>query len=215
MAWVDELKKISNTSKYFKWYSNIIATAKNRHMLSDNKEIHHIVPRSLGGDNSMDNLVSLTVREHLLCHVLLCKMTSGQSKYKMLHAINLMAKASDDKSINMVVIRTLREQRRAAMIGEGNPNFGKHPSEETKIKIGNAMRGKKHSKDTLSLMSSKQRGNLNPMFMNKHSEDAIHRMKLKQKENRSIKFVCNHCGKSIDRQNYTRWHGDNCKTIKD
>jgi group I intron endonuclease len=32
--------------------------------------------------------------------------------------------------------------------GNKNPNYGKHPSEETRYKIGNAMRNKKHSEKT-------------------------------------------------------------------
>jgi len=34
-------------------------------------EIHHILPKSKGGDNSKENLVRLTVREHVLSHILL------------------------------------------------------------------------------------------------------------------------------------------------
>jgi hypothetical protein len=37
-------------------------------------ERHHIIPKSLGGDNSLDNLVYLTGRQHYLAHWLLYKI---------------------------------------------------------------------------------------------------------------------------------------------
>ena len=37
-------------------------------------EKHHIQPKSLGGNNNIENLVKLTAREHFICHWLLVKM---------------------------------------------------------------------------------------------------------------------------------------------
>ena len=55
-------------------------------------ESHHIIPKSLGGSDSKDNLVRLSAREHFVCHWLLVKMykTSKRSYYKMLRALNMM-----------------------------------------------------------------------------------------------------------------------------
>ena len=62
-------------------------------------EEHHIVPVSLGGSNSKDNLVKLTAREHFVCHWLLVKMYKGCkiSYYKMLKAFNMMLVAHTNK----------------------------------------------------------------------------------------------------------------------
>lgn len=38
-------------------------------------EKHHIVPKSLGGTDSPDNLINLTAREHFLAHLLLYRIT--------------------------------------------------------------------------------------------------------------------------------------------
>lgn len=65
--------------QYEKIYNQIIERAKNR-TLMDYGEKHHILPRCLGGDNSKENLVKLTFREHFLCHWLLCKMHPKNSK---------------------------------------------------------------------------------------------------------------------------------------
>lgn len=73
-------------NKYTKWYYSIINNAKTRNIIIYSEK-HHIIPRSLGGDNSTENIVKLTAREHFICHLLLTKMTVGQPKYKMLSAV--------------------------------------------------------------------------------------------------------------------------------
>lgn len=60
---------------YSKIYYNIINNAKNRLIYEDiYYENHHILPKSLGGKNSKDNLVKLTLREHYIVHKLLVKI---------------------------------------------------------------------------------------------------------------------------------------------
>ena len=55
-------------NKYKKWYENIVNSAKIRNTIGY-AEIHHIIPKSLGGSNSIDNLVTLTAREHfVICY---------------------------------------------------------------------------------------------------------------------------------------------------
>ena len=76
-------------NKYKTWYNKITKNAKTR-TLTGYKERHHIIPRSLGGSDEADNLVDLTAREHFICHWLLIKMYSGESKAKMVYALNGM-----------------------------------------------------------------------------------------------------------------------------
>ena len=75
-------------NKYTRIYFSIIEKAKLRVLpKTEYKETHHIVPRSLGGSNEVDNLVDLTYTEHRLCHKLLVKMTTGIDKSKMSYAL--------------------------------------------------------------------------------------------------------------------------------
>ena len=62
-------------------------------------EKHHILPRSLGGDDHPDNIVSLTAREHFIVHLLLTKFTNGQDRYKMMFAFHALShlKSGDRK----------------------------------------------------------------------------------------------------------------------
>lgn len=72
------------SNKYSKWYFNIIEVAKNR-KINGYTETHHIIPKCLNGDDSKNNLVSLTAREHFICHLLLTKMHSSRKlKYALI-----------------------------------------------------------------------------------------------------------------------------------
>lgn len=46
------------------------------------KEVHHIVPRCLGGGNEKSNLVALSPREHFIAHLLLVKIYPNELKLK-------------------------------------------------------------------------------------------------------------------------------------
>lgn len=74
--------------EYKRIYDQIIERAKNRH-LEGYKEQHHILPKSLGGNNNSSNLVYLTAKEHFLCHRLLCEIYPNNPK--LLYALWLMA----------------------------------------------------------------------------------------------------------------------------
>lgn len=119
------------SNKYTVWYFNIINRAQERE-LSRYHEKHHIIPKSLGGDNSKSNLVKLTAREHLICHLLLTKMTEGKSNHKMVRAMFLM---STRGKINSRLYETLRttysENRKIEQCGKNNHFYGKTHSKES------------------------------------------------------------------------------------
>lgn len=59
---------------YCKIYANLIKKGVDRKVLDGYSELHHIVPKCLGGLDDDSNLVSLTAREHYMAHLLLTKM---------------------------------------------------------------------------------------------------------------------------------------------
>ena len=76
---------------YQKLYDNIISKYKNNPELLKGVEyfeIHHIIPKCLGGSNDESNLVSLPVREHIILHILLTKIYPDN--LKILFAANCM-----------------------------------------------------------------------------------------------------------------------------
>ncbi len=79
-------------------------------------EQHHILPISLGGTDTDDNKVWLTIREHFIAHHLLCKFLSGRDKTRMLFAFGFMSTASKHnqyrKNVNS---RLFAASKRAAL----------------------------------------------------------------------------------------------------
>jgi hypothetical protein len=77
-------------NKYSVAYFKLVNRAKSR-ALAGYVEKHHIIPKSLGGKNTQDNLVNLTAKEHFVCHLLLTKCLEGTEKAKMIYAVNQLS----------------------------------------------------------------------------------------------------------------------------
>ena len=160
-------------NKYYAWYKQLVAS-KNR-VLDCYTEKHHIIPRCMGGDDSVENLVVLTAREHYIAHLLLTKCTSSVYKQKMSYALwNMVNRDNGERtsSTNYSNVRT----KHAKMLsennsGSGNPMFGKQVSIETRQKISSKTKGGKRSIETRERISNANKGSNNPMFGIKKSEE--------------------------------------------
>lgn len=145
-------------NKYTKWYNQIIAQARSR-ILPKNiyVEIHHIVPRSLGGTDENDNLVTLTAREHFVCHMLLTKMIDSPA---VVYAAWMMANVVNDRQqryrVNSVVYAQLRERYSAAKKGsvQSDSDRRKNSDSHKGIKWSDGMTGKTHSEETKAKMKA-------------------------------------------------------------
>lgn len=193
-------------NKYKQWHDNIITKAKNRTLIGY-KEVHHILPKSLGGNNKKSNLVELTAREHYIVHMLLCKFTTGKEKHKMLysyHAMKYIKSKDRDYKINSRIAQKLRSQLRhsektklkMSESQKGNKNaLGFKHSKETRLKMSNAQignkkavgntnnLGRKFSKETKFKMSKARMGNKNALGL-RHSEEFKERIRNKHKGNK-------------------------------
>lgn len=157
-------------NKYTKWYNHIIFSARNR-TLTDYSEIHHIIPKSLGGPDHTDNLVRLTAREHFICHWLLTKMVVGKDKAKMLNAAFMMATNENPfqkrYKINSRTYEYLRKAWAAREI-----------TEETRRKIGEASKGRKQTPEARAKNSKANSGKNNAMYGKTHTAEA--RLKISE-----------------------------------
>lgn len=129
------------TNKYSKWYFNIINTAKTRLILGYT-ETHHILPKSLGGSDTRDNLVRLTAKEHFVCHRLLPLFTEGEDRRKMLCAVWAMTWGDRRKSNKSACTAHQYEIGRKACAEAAS--MYRH-TEESKKKISVALTGKPKS----------------------------------------------------------------------
>ncbi len=117
-------------NKYTKWYFNIINFAKTREIIKKvYYENHHITPKALGGDNSKENLVKLTAREHFICHLLLVKMVKTKThKRSMSFALITMKRSNGggrNVSINSKQFELARKIASENISGKNNPFYGK------------------------------------------------------------------------------------------
>jgi hypothetical protein len=146
-------------NKYKKWYHNIVENARSR-TINIYTERHHIIPKSLGGTDDIENKVKLTAREHFICHWLLVKIyTTGDDHWKMLNALRIM-RAENAKqnryttAITSRVYANLKEEysilQSDKVSGKGNPMYGDKffRSEDGKSKQRAAISGDKNGAKT-------------------------------------------------------------------
>lgn len=125
---------------YSKIYNDLVAKAlprgTDKSILDGYFELHHIIPRCMGGSNDKSNLVMFTGREHFIAHKLLWK--AFPQEVSLMRAAHMMAsrwQADVGYKSNSKVYQKLREEYAEAVrvqcTGEGNPFFGKKHSQET------------------------------------------------------------------------------------
>jgi hypothetical protein len=141
-------------NKYNNWYNQIIDRSRNR-VLDGYSESHHIIPQSLGGLDTAENLTNLTAREHFICHWLLVKITVGEDRYKMLNALRMMRAEKQGQTryktkITARVYAKLKEEysvlQSQKVSGENNPMYGDkfYRSEDGKKRQREAILGDKN-----------------------------------------------------------------------
>lgn len=161
-------------NKYTKWYYLIVSKAITRSHIEPN-ELHHIIPESFylnrkrkgssgwleGNPNDPSNLVRLTPHEHLVCHLLLPKMTLGPAKHKMLKAAlgmaTLMGPNQERKRLTGRMYAKLIEDLRNSEVPESAKiNYKKAGEERAKRRkdagLAGTFKDKKHTTKSLSLM---------------------------------------------------------------
>ena len=152
---LQEINLIYNTTKYGVLYIKIVQKAihENRTKLKKDNllyvyyEAHHILPRSLYPNyaifkNNKWNKILLTAKEHFICHILLMKhyrKKNNRNGYiKMSKAIKILSKNYSKNSKKY-------EQYKLNL----------SHSEETKLKIGRASKGRTMSEENKQLISKR------------------------------------------------------------
>lgn len=137
-------------NKYTKIYFNIIDNAKltpRQKQTGNYFEKHHIIPRCLGGDNTKNNLILLTAREHFICHILLTKMIQKHSIHwrKVVYAAVNMIRISPNQHryfnsrLYDIARKYVGELTSISQSGDKNSQYGKiwvsHKKLDNPIKI--------------------------------------------------------------------------------
>jgi hypothetical protein len=172
-------------NKYYHWYQNLVNKAKERQL--DNtvyQEKHHILPKCLGGKDTAENLVSLTLREHYIAHLLLSKFYEGEAGRKMHYAMWIMLlqqKKRGSRVFEMYRAKYIETSLKTQII-----------TDEFRQNVSRALTGKKKTKTPKLLakyerMKDEMKGSGNPMFGKKQSEETKRKIAEKAKGRKQSK----------------------------
>lgn len=190
---------------YFKHYQLLCSTRKTMNRQKGDSqyyEKHHILPKSLGGDNNDTNLVLLTSKEHYLAHLLLYnyyKNIGGESFRKMAFALVSMLGSNKHQQRQVLSSRQYSIAREAAIESKlgvkilDTVNYKQPKSENHRENIRLARIGTKRSEFTKNKISLNRSG-----VVPKHN---------------SVRVNCPICNKEGQLSAMKRWHFDNCKKI--
>lgn len=169
-------------NKYTQWYYKIIDCARDRNLDNcDYVEKHHIIPESFyierrrtgpkgrieGDPDDPINIVSLTAREHYICHKLLTKMVEGCFLKKAIEAFWFMSIGnSGSQERYKINSREFEKVKKLLSQVRRDPIM----SAEHRKKLSVANKGKKHSKEAIQKMSKSLRGKSKPPRTREHQE---------------------------------------------
>lgn len=198
------------TNKYTNWYYNIISSAKLK-LTEGYTEKHHILPKSLGGNNSAANLVRLTAREHYLCHLLLVRMVTGTNKTKMLRAVNAFSISSSKNPRRL----TTRQYQKARLLTANVPawNRGIPHTPETLEKIRRARQGTTQTAESNAKRSATMQ---NRTFTPEHLANLSKALKGRTSPTKGMthrRSPCPHCHQNVAPNTMALYHGNRCKSL--
>lgn len=171
---------------HFFRYIHFIQTRPCRPYKAGETHRHHILPKALGGGNEEANLIILTCREHFIAHLILWKCYGG----KMTKSFHFMRnkRMSQPLHLSSCQFQRLVKERTLSSMGQGNPFYGKHHTEETR-----ALMSKNHKSNfstiTRQKISIANTGKNNGSFGKTGEKSPTHRDILCIEENKIYKGV--------------------------
>lgn len=110
---------------YEKIYNALVEKAKVRGLDKSQHEgyfeIHHIIPKCLGGSDDKTNLVMFTGREHFIAHMLLWKL--NYSNKEIAYAARFMSLRTENAKVNSKVYENLKKITDPRPSKELSPKF--------------------------------------------------------------------------------------------
>jgi len=165
---------ITKIHHYYRYIIFIDSRLQRNLSLDEQYEVHHIIPKSMGGEDISSNKIKLSLREHYIAHLILskCGYPSMVYAFSFMLSSNKYGKrltsreySNLKKEILLLLSNAMKGENNPTfknpLVGEKNGMFGKHLSEETKEKIRKASIGKKrkaHTKEQNQRMSEFWKG---------------------------------------------------------
>lgn len=127
-------------------------------------ESHHIIPESLGGDNSVGNKVWLTAEEHVKAHILLTKMVDREDHSRKMHmaAVRMITPQNIGREREVIledIISKLDISELDKIREESARLHSEHMSKKYQGE-GNPFHGRKHTPESNESRSKKLTGRI-------------------------------------------------------
>jgi hypothetical protein len=226
---------------YKRIYNNLIEKAKRRATHIGYTEMHHIIPKCMGGTNVAENLIRLTAREHFIAHACLYKHYKTS---KLAHAWFSMLRCRPSQK-RFFTSRQYAAARKAHsdalkkdLLGANNHFYGKRHTKETKLKISIANKGRIKSaaevQNWVEKVASKPKSTEHKAKIGRKGFVMLQNIETKQ----TIRVLktdvttydrnvwknpavinpkvasCSYCSITSNLMNIKRWHNENCKHKK-
>jgi len=183
---------------YQRHYDSLINRARNR-ALEGYSERHHVIPKSLGGSNSENNMASLTLKEHYLAHKLLVKIYPNSIEMK--RAFFFMTNHKKYSSIN----GKKHEKLKIEFLKKRKQTLKERPWETSAI-----------SASTVSLNSFLFADKIYDMFVEfKEFDDSKLRRAFNLKSSSSIFKWLRNYGNPLENSNWINWISTKKRNSKD
>lgn len=176
--------------------------------------IHHIIPRHAGGTSDPNNLVKLTIEEHAEAHRVLYETHGRWQDFYAWQGLSGQISMSDEKfKIFQGKVAEAARQRvkdgthHLLRRADGTSVVSDLVAAGTYHMLGGGIQGKtsrrRVAEGTHNWLGD---GSLQRSIQNKLVKEGAHHFQNK------VKKECPHCNKLFDAGNYTRYHGDKCKS---
>lgn len=202
------------STHYFVRYQKFISYYKN--IVSEGFiEKHHITPKCLGGNDTLDNLVALPARAHFIAHALLHKAYPEHAG--LAHAFAMMAvnNAYQNRCASSKLYEMSKNARSKAMKGIPRPEWVKEKLRKPKSNTENYKKpkSKEHAKNISNALKGKVKSNQSVLKM--VDSMAIHYAKRSIEYNRKKEMYRELFIKSnMTRKQFSVHHDINHTTMK-
>lgn len=212
---------------HFRRYTQFIDSLRGQ-SVSGYAEVHHVVPRSLGGSDGADNLIRLTARQHYVAHWMLARAMGGSAA----RAFFMMSNLGKYGQVNSTTYAMARQEYATQVSQQLKGKPSQCPfSDETKQKMREAKLGRKLTPEHIEKVRQTRIGKKMPPEFGKKISEAKRgvatrgfgwshsletRARVSESNRNRIFLVCPHCQKSVkDHGGAKRWHFDRCKLKED
>jgi hypothetical protein len=161
-------------NKWTLMYLAIVDRGLNRGKIQKYTERHHIIPKCIGGNNSEENIVLLTAREHLIVHKLLIRIFADYRdiKRKMIGGLWAMAALHKDGRRIQMNSREFEKTR----IEYFHSRKGMSVSQKTRQKISESLKGRKMPMEVINKRNETKKQNI------LNGKTKINRRKMSEEE---------------------------------